>query len=312
MNDAQYNTTALSVISLHDALLYFDYVIPVTGTLEVGWAIAMERRNDPNKYSHEEMLEIIKNLVFGVLPDHLRNDTFTSKLNEFYGFTTALFNKQAEEFLAGRPLHFEPDALAPYQQFVDDYRLYEYPMCTLPQFASELEPRADDLSLTIASLQLINTAATPLKQLLEFRRDPEAKLKLRRFRLFAYENYVGKSPTFVEDDIQSRLAEYNTVVKKWGFETTAATFTALVDSDLIKGGIAGSFLSSYLHQPTLAAASALLATGVTIGKIAIEVGKRRFALRELASGSPVSYVSYAKEKLESPDHSGQIRIHRYI
>ena len=144
-------------------------------------------------------------------------------------------------------------------------------------------------------------AATPLEQLLEFRRDPEAKLKLRRFRLFAYENYVGKGQAFIEDDLAVRLDDYNAVVKKWGFETAAATFTSLIDSDLIKGGIAGSFLTAYLHEPSLAVASALLATGATIGKIAVEVGKRRFALRELSSGSPVSYVSYAKEKLESTE-----------
>jgi hypothetical protein len=67
----------------------------------------------------------------------------------------------------------------------------------------------------------------------------------------------------------------------------------------VAGGIAGSFITAYLHEPSLAIASSLLTAGITIGKIGIEVGKRHFAFNELAAGSPVSYVEYAQEKLGS-------------
>jgi hypothetical protein len=94
------------------------------------------------------------------------------------------------------------------------------------------------------------------------------------------------------------LADYDDTVKKWGFETKAAAFTSLIDSKLVAGGIAGSFITTYLHEPSLTVASTLLTTGITIGKIAVELGKRRFALTELASGNPVSYVEYAQDKLK--------------
>jgi hypothetical protein len=73
--------------------------------------------------------------------------------------------------------------------------------------------------------------------------------------------------------------------------------TSLLDSKLLAGGVAGSFLSAYMGQPLLAIASAAGAAGITIGKIAVELGKKRFELQKLMADSPVSYISYVKEKL---------------
>jgi hypothetical protein len=39
--------------------------------------------------------------------------------------------------------------------------------------------------------------------------------------------------------------------------------------------------------------------GITIGKIAIELRKQSFAKQEIMMSHPVSYVSYAREKLEA-------------
>jgi hypothetical protein len=299
VDDASYRKTAVSVLALHDALLYFDNVISMTGPLEVGWTLAFERRNVPNKYDQKELLEITKTLLLDVLPEQLQNEVFKSKLADFYGFSTTYIKQQLEEYAAGRPTNFDQNVFAPYQSLIDDYGLRDYPFCTAPQFVNLFERQSDDLSITIASLRLINSSNATLQQLLEFRRDPEAKIKLRRFRLFAYENYSGKSRAFIEDDINKRLVDYDDTVKKWGFETKAAAFTALIDSKLVAGGIAGSFITAYLHEPSLAIASSLLTAGITIGKIGIEVGKRHFAFNELAAGSPVSYVEYAQEKLGS-------------
>lgn len=282
---------------MRDALLYFDDVVSMTGPIELGFAIGFERRNSPEKYNSKELSEISKGLLLDVLPEHLKNETFKSKLAEFYSFSTHYICEKLKECAAGQPTNFEPNAFDQYQGFIEDYGLRELPFCTLPQFANKLEVQNDDLSLTVASLHLIDAEHATLNQLLEFRKDPESKIKLRRFRLFAYENYLGKDRDFIEDDLHKRLADYQDVVKKWGFETKAAAFTTLVDSKLVAGGIAGSFLTAYLNEPNLTIASSLLTAGITIGKLAVELGKRRFALAELTAGNPVSYIDYAQESL---------------
>jgi hypothetical protein len=296
--DDSYKKTAVSVLAMRDALLYFDNVISMTGPLEVGWALGFERRSQPEKYDDKELIEISQVLLVDVLPEHLKNEVFKSKLRDFYTFSSNYLAESLKEQAAGQPIQFDPNAFAQYQSFVDDYGLREYPFCTVPQLADQLGQQDDELSLTIASLRLIDANQATLQQLLEFRKDPEAKTKLRRFRLFAYENYSGKSRDFIEDDIHKRLADYDDTVKKWGFETKTAAFTSLIDSKLVAGGIAGSFMTTYLHEPSLTVASTLLTTGIAIGKIAVELGKRRFALKELASENSVSYVEYAQDKLK--------------
>ncbi|HLY97646.1 MAG TPA: hypothetical protein VKT33_01130 [Candidatus Angelobacter sp.] len=295
MHDASYSKTAVSIFALRDALLYFDNVIPMTGPLEVGLALNLEKRHDP--YNQQELEEICRGLLFEVLPERLTTPEFIGRLSDFYGFSAAFVSDQIKEHLFGMEIRVDSDAFSSYRSLLEDYGLREYPLCIPPEFADQAEMQSDDLSLTITSLRLINTSQTTLQQLVEFRKDVEAKIKLRRFRLFAYENYLNKSRAFIEDDINRRLVDYDETVKKWGFETKAATFTTLIDSKMVAGGIAGSFITAYLHEPHLAVASTLLAAGITIGKISVELGKKRFALKELASSNPVSYVQYAQNKL---------------
>lgn len=126
------------------------------------------------------------------------------------------------------------------QSFAKEYDLFGLPICTFPEIVRpSREPT--DIALSIASLRLVDTENISYEQLLEFRNDNEAKEKLRRLRLFAYENYQGKSRSFIEDDLMARISDYESTVKKWGFETKSAVMTALMDSKLVGGGIAGSF-----------------------------------------------------------------------
>jgi hypothetical protein len=154
-----------------------------------------------------------------------------------------------------------------------------------------------DIALTISSLKLIDTAGVDFPQLFEFRKDSEAMEKLRRLRLFAYENYTEKPRDFIEDDILTRIADYERAVKEWGFTTRTGAINTVLDSKLIAGGVAGSFLSAYMQEPLLTIAATIGTAGIAIGKVAIDLGKQRIARNELMASNPVSYISYAREKL---------------
>src|SRR6516225_4394084 len=97
MDDVSYKKTAVSVWAMRDALLYFDNVISITGPLEVGWAIGVERRSHPEKYGDKEVLEISRGLIMDVLPEHLKHDVFKSKLGDFYSFTSHYFTEKVKE-----------------------------------------------------------------------------------------------------------------------------------------------------------------------------------------------------------------------
>jgi hypothetical protein len=172
-------------------------------------------------------------------------------------------------------------------------------MVTRPELASAFASDEEaDISLTVASLKLIDTDACEWDRLLEFRKDTEAMGKLRRLRIFAYENYRGKSRDFIEDDIHTRILDYERAAKKWGFTTATGAINTLFDSKLIAGGVAGSFLTAYLQEPLLAIAGMIGTAGIAIAKVGIEFGKQKLERAEIMATNPVSYISYARQRLK--------------
>jgi hypothetical protein len=302
---AVFSKTVISLWDLKDALIYFDNVIPIGGIVD-----ACVHLRTPDDLWKDFCL--VTGSYPEMLPPELRTTNFEDRLMganlsmcRFLIEIAAVRLSKQESFTNSTTNELDPDlelvkqspnALAVIQ-FVDDFNLSSVAVnASIDQITND-ETDGSDVAVTLASLKLINTKNTPWQQIIELRRDAEAKEKLRRLRLFAYENYAGKPAAFIEDDILIRLADYEAAVKKWGFETKTAAMTALLDSKLIAGGVAGSFLSAYLNSPLLAIASAAGAVGLAIGKVAVEIGRQKFALREIMVGNPVSYIAYAKEKL---------------
>ena len=156
-----------------------------------------------------------------------------------------------------------------------------------------------DVGATLVSLNLVNADAASYEQILEFRKDKESQLKLRRLRLFAEQNYEGKSKQFIEDDILVRLDDYEHTAKKSGFETRCASLTTLLSSTVVQGGLAGSLVAASFHEPLTAVLAAAGSVTIELGLVGIEVSKQRFTLREALRENPVSYISEAKRKLSS-------------
>jgi hypothetical protein len=286
-----YNKTALAFWALKDALLYFDYVVPLSAPLEIVLSEIMIKGNHkvPIDEATAEMFNSTLNrILLAGLPPDLNNEEFARRLVKIYRQSFGRLKSAAD---MGTPEFWRP-----IRALVRDYKLSGLPLCTVPRAIEEArEP--NDLGIHLAALRLIDIQKTSYEQILELREDQEAKRKLTRLRLFAYENYQGKSQSFIQDDLMTRIADYESTVKKWSFETKSAVMTALMDSKLVAGGIAGSFLSAYMNQPLLAIASAAGAAGIAIGKVTIEIGKKRFELQKAMAENPVSYITYAKEKL---------------
>ena len=125
-----------------------------------------------------------------------------------------------------------------------------------------------------------------------------ASAKLRRLRLFAFEKYAGRSKAFVEDDLLCRVAEYDEAVKLWGLETVHGTLTTVFSSKLSATVVGSTVLSALFAQPAAAIVSAAVGATVEVGHVALEFARRRYAVQRLTREAPVSFVSYAKSKLQ--------------
>jgi len=79
------------------------------------------------------------------------------------------------------------------------------------------------------------------------------------------------------------------------FETMHAALTMLFTSKAIGSALAGSLLSVLFGIPAVAVLSAVVGTSIEIGKIVLEVSRRKFALRNALQDNPISYVVAAND-----------------
>jgi hypothetical protein len=283
-------------------MLYFRYVIPLGVGLDVlvDSLRAKWRGESTEVFRAEKLSETVKQEL---LPPNLRHSEFFKRLNAVNQASIPFVMEMSNSAL-GKDSEFDFDPKQHFANAVSSFFSYYPQLRPLPliidsEFTREIADEGQDIAVTIPSLRLINASATSWEQITDFRKDKEAMERLRRFRVFAYQNYTGQSRNFIEDDILTRIYEYELAIKKCGFATTSAAITTILDSNLIAGGIAGSFISAYLQSPLATVLSVAGTAGITIGKIAIELRKQSFAKQEIMMSHPVSYVSYAREKLEA-------------
>jgi hypothetical protein len=304
-----FGRTVISLHRLKEALLYFDYVIPVN-LGEEGLRESL-RISIPENLSADEFYELTfpqdRHLLYP--PDLAAKPEFERDLGQLNAASMQCLNEWIEEFRS----EFWPEVkndfldMPSYQglitklsDFLRKYRLEDTAVdASGKSVRAEQDQGSSEIAVTLMSLHLIDARHSSWEQLSEFRRDPETRDKLRRLRLFAQQNYKDKSKDFIEDDILTRIGDYDEAVKKWGFETKYANITALLNSKLVQGGLAGSLISGLLHEPVAAVSSAVGALTIELGRTALEISKQRFVLREIMRNNPVSYISYAKESLRS-------------
>jgi hypothetical protein len=295
MPNQNYPTTAITITHLKDALVYFDHAISVTLMLEA--VHEGMRRNSPAGAVDIGDLMPPPALRSEMLPPEFASSAwFQERLQKANDITALAFVKMHHGTDEDRLI---ADNVAKWMigRVVEDFHLEHLPVIVPPGMAGPGERSEHaDVALSLSCLKLVDADNATWEQLMEFRRDKEAQQKVRRLRLFVHENYTGKPKAFIEDDLLIRIADHDDTVKKWGFESKYAALTNLFNSDLVKAGLLGTFVSTLFHEPLAAVLSATTPLAIELGRFGLEIGKQQFAYREVMK-NPVSYVTYAKEKL---------------
>jgi hypothetical protein len=154
-----------------------------------------------------------------------------------------------------------------------------------------LSPHAtvNDITTIISGIELIDTSKASWEQILEYRKDDNAKTKLRNLRNFLQTNYEGKSLSFIEDDLGKRINDYKNTAKEYGFETVMSVLTCISNSKSLVAYCSTSLLAVLIGAPVVAAA---LSVGVfqELLKIGIEVVNKRHALNLFGRDSDIAYI----------------------
>ena len=277
------DTRESTAISLFDAsknaALYFDYVVPVT----VGHDSFPEdeqsllppylRGNSGDRPKIDDYIEVMRDyLRMHLLPQYEGGGSAEERLEVYWA--------TVKNFLRERGLNSAP-LLLPSQE------------------VGSTGKQQEDILVSLLDLPMIDVENTSWDQIMEFRKDISARKKLRRLKVFLSKNYEGKERSFIQDDLQIRLEDYVNTTNDWGFETKISTLSILFSSKSLAGTGGAALVSDLLGSPDLASIAAVSGACIEIGKISLNLAKRRYGLATLRRDHPLGYLIEAEERFPS-------------
>lgn len=299
-----YRATAISLQATKEAALYFDSVIPLFVGAEAVSDLTSLRRRELRKLDNATT-----KLVVELLPMSLRtSEEFAAAWKDLEAvgliarFKPVLDQYGIDDALGVlSPAEYQ-DLVATFERryspIASRFGLYGLPVVSPNRFIGNASP-GEDVLITIQGLHLVDASKASWEQVLAFRKDSDARARLRRLRLFAIENYQNRSRAFIEDDLLSRIDAYSEQVRRWGFVTRHSVLGMLLSSKALGAALGGTLFSALIGAPALAALSAAGGIAIEIGQVALEVSRRRFELRSALRDNPISYVADAQAKLSA-------------
>lgn len=149
----------------------------------------------------------------------------------------------------------------------------------------------DVIVTLLKNLEVVDEGQLAWDQVLEFRSDSESLSKFRRFAHWLDRDMVGKSYSFIEDEVAIRLEDYGWAIRKHGLSTTIGLISSTMDSKSLIAGAAAAVGGAAAGEPLIGmiGGSALLG-----GRVVLRIAKEALGVREARRG-PHSEVAFVHE-----------------
>ena len=185
---------------------------------------------------------------------------------------------------------------APPASLMSNALFQEHGIKAIPMFKSiaacEREYRVGDTAAIVAAVEqlgVVDEQGLRWDQVMELRRDTEARNKLRRMRHWLDTEFVGKPVSFVSDALSVRLENYEWALRKHGIDTVLGSFADLLDHRFLPAALAATAGLALAGGEFWAAVGA---TGMLAGRAVLSVTSRLVDLADKKRGnhSEVAFI----------------------
>ncbi len=161
----------------------------------------------------------------------------------------------------------------------------------------EFKPGSDELlTAALTDLQIVDESQLSWDQVLEFRKDREARIKYRRLTRWIDTEIKERSPAEVQYLIALKLDDYEWAIKKHGLKASLGTLSCLIDPEFIAGvsaAVAGTAVAAGSLWSALAGASLIFGKVIaSFGSAAVDSADER-----RGENYEIAYVHEIKGKL---------------
>jgi hypothetical protein len=291
MSNSLTANTVVDVGSTKQAALIFDHVIPLdgiegvsgVGTLLAGTSTDTERAKrivaqllPPDIGSDQEVADFTTVAAIGVSAIQAAAGLYdcgetTKEANEYGAKLTAPVG--FDKYIAGASVTVDGGLVdAEGEHALQAKR-------ALVSIAGILVPSAKDLSWDAIT---------------ELRKDATARQRLRRLRVFAANEYAGKSRGYIEDDLSVRAEDYEQVLKSWGIKTALGALSTCLS---VQTALQASIVEAMTVLGGLPPGGALISSLVVpFGRFVVELGNVRLAREGAIRQYPLAYITDVKQR----------------
>lgn len=287
---------------LKTAALYFDSVIPISFS-------SMHGRGEGNdvlfKLPEDVPGEVLVHLIFGVTPTSSPEKwTYLGRyIDSWDAFIKAIHparKRFANNYEDVKETYLDDTSLGDQSSVRNEFRRFSTALGK--SYATVVLPNDDPspngtpyAALGLSGVPLVDASSASWEQILELRKDPDARAKLRNLRLFFHNNYQGKPTSFIVDDLGRRLDEYIATRKRLGFESVTGCISSLLDAQSLQAAAATGIAAAFVGGPLAALSSAVF---VELGSVALEFSRKRFAIHEFENAHDLAYLIEARRAIE--------------
>lgn len=151
----------------------------------------------------------------------------------------------------------------------------------------EVYQNSDKFQAVVSNIELVDLTKVEWERILEFRRDKDSRLALRKFRSFFFENYSSLEPQEILDKLLISHEQQRVVLKQWGMQTVSKALSVGFDNSAAIGGSLSALAGMTAGGPL----GALVGLSVPIGRMFLEVGKAVQERTMLKINSPLEFMS---------------------
>lgn len=150
------------------------------------------------------------------------------------------------------------------------------------------ELAGDEIICSLRGLRLVDLSDTSWRHVIEFKKDRQSALSLKRLKLFLYDGrYEGKDSIYIQDSLEQLIQDYGETAKKWGFMTKIADFQYYIPGAM-------PVLASLLTGGEKLEAGLWEGLATTIGSITVGICQGRKKRHDWLNKSDIGYLIKVK------------------
>jgi hypothetical protein len=273
MNTTEYRQKVVPVANIDwkELALYFNEIIPVQKKF-IPLPVCHTKIREINDFANiiylQKYKEIFKNPA---VPEHKRNELELLRELDVHSVWPIV-----------QMLRLEGVPAIPVFAFRESYDIF-----------GSGENEAIEVKLIDA--KLVDAENLEWDQILEFRKDKDAVKDLRNLRLFMFENYKDKSPSYIRDSIEQKIERHHAASKMHGMKLVKTVTSELIESKSSLGCICLATLSHLLGDHVTATTLGVTGAAIAIGKMTINIASEYVSYKTDAANPELAYVIKARK-----------------